>query len=77
FRTDVSHALRAEAHAAGSSELMHAMSALRGNACLVMKLRIKRHPRIFNRINPTTSEYFFAFVANIRANIKKFSPRDQ
>ncbi|WP_229624492.1 hypothetical protein, partial [Pseudomonas syringae] len=56
FRTDVSHALRAEAHAAGSSEPMHAMSALRGNAFLVMKLRFKRHPRIFNRINPTISE---------------------
>ncbi|MDU8524240.1 hypothetical protein RYB07_26730, partial [Pseudomonas syringae pv. actinidifoliorum] len=64
-------------HSAEFSEPMHAMNALRGNAFLVMKLRIKRHPRIFNRINPTTSEYFFAFIANIRVNIKKFSPPDQ
>ncbi|WP_080271507.1 hypothetical protein [Pseudomonas syringae] len=57
FREQVrSHALRAEAHSAESSETMHAMSALRGNACLVMKLRIKQHPRIFNRINPIRSE---------------------
>ncbi|WP_216818606.1 hypothetical protein, partial [Pseudomonas syringae] len=51
--------------------------SVRNDGCLAAILRLKQHPRIFNRKNPNLSEYFFALAARIRVNIKKFSPADQ
>ncbi|MEX5500426.1 hypothetical protein, partial [Pseudomonas syringae] len=51
--------------------------SVRNDGGLAAILRLKQHPRIFNRKNPSVSEYFFALAARIRVNIKKFSPADQ
>jgi len=51
--------------------------SVRNDGCLAAIMRLKQHPRIFNLKNPSVSEYFFALVARIRVNIKKFSPADQ